>query len=92
MLKSRLAKKLRSSISTVLAASMLLSVFPAGMLHLPSFSIFSDNVITDATSQDPGTVACLQKTMTDSSGNKYTFYATCAADSGIPSDAELDVK
>ncbi|MBQ2509592.1 MAG: hypothetical protein II529_02090, partial [Erysipelotrichaceae bacterium] len=30
--------------------------------------------------------------MTDSSGNKYTFYATCAADSGIPSDAELDVK
>ncbi|MBQ6270912.1 MAG: InlB B-repeat-containing protein [Clostridiales bacterium] len=92
MLKSRLAKKLRSSISTVLAASMLLSVFPAGMLHLPSFSIFSDNVITDATSQDPGTVACLQKTMTDSSGKKYTFYATCAADSGIPSDAELDVK
>ncbi|MBQ5968304.1 MAG: InlB B-repeat-containing protein [Clostridiales bacterium] len=92
MLKSRLAKKLRSSISTVLAASMLLSVFPAGMLHLPSFSIFSDNVITDATSQEPGTVACLQKTMTDSSGNKYTFYATCAADSGIPSDAELDVK
>ncbi len=92
MLKSRLAKKLRSSISTVLAASMLLSVFPAGMLHLPSFSIFSDSVITDATSQDPGTVACLQKTMTDSSGNKYTFYATCAADSGIPSDAELDVK
>ncbi|MBQ4185949.1 MAG: InlB B-repeat-containing protein, partial [Clostridiales bacterium] len=78
--------------STVLAASMLLSVFPAGMLHLPSFSIFSDNVITDATSQEPGTVACLQKTMTDSSGNKYTFYATCAADSGIPSDAELDVK
>lgn len=92
MLKSRLAKKLRSSISTVLAASMLLSAFPAGMLHLPSFSIFSDNVITDATSQDPGTISCLQRTMTDSFGNKYTFCATCAADSGIPSDAELDVK
>ena len=92
MLKSRLAKKLRSSISTVLAASMLLSVFPAGMLHLPSFSLFSDNAIADVSSQNPGSISCLQRTMTDSFGNKYTFCATCAADSGIPSDAELDVK
>lgn len=92
MLKSRLAKKLRSSISTVLAASMLLSVFPAGMLHLPSFSLFSDNAIADVSSQNPGSISCLQRTMTDSFGNKYTFCATCSADSGIPSDAELDVK
>ncbi len=91
MLKNRLVKKLRGSISTVLAASMLLSVFPAGMLHLPSFSLFNHSAITDVSSQTPGTVACLLKTMTDSSGNKYTFYATCAADSGIPSDAELEV-
>ncbi|MBR5041023.1 MAG: InlB B-repeat-containing protein [Clostridiales bacterium] len=87
-----MAKKLRSSISTVLAASMLLSVFPAGMLHLPSFSLFSDNAIADVSSQNPGSISCLQRTMTDSFGNKYTFCATCSADSGIPSDAELDVK
>ncbi|MCR5057110.1 MAG: InlB B-repeat-containing protein [Clostridiales bacterium] len=92
MLKSRLAKKLRSSISTVLAASMLLSVFPAGTLHLPSFSLFNTSAITDTSLDAEGSIVCLQKTMTDSSGNKYTFYATCAADSGIPSDAELDVK
>ena len=92
MLKSRLANKLRVSVSTVLAASMLLSVFPAGALHLPSFSLFNTSAITDTSSDADGSIACLQKTMTDSSGNKYTFYATCAADSGIPSDAELDVK
>lgn len=83
--------KIRACISAVLAVSLLLSYFPVGF-HFPSFSHHNATVLADPVPSVQPNTFCLQRTMEDASGNKFTFSATCSSESGIPADAELLVE
>ena len=77
----------RPLISTVLAASLLLSVFPLGLIDSPFLR--TSRAVSAAPDDDTYT---LEKALTGSDGKNYRFTATYTSDSGIPADAELIVK
>lgn len=77
----------RPLISTVLAASLLLSVFPLGLIDSPFLR--TSRAVSAAPDDDTYT---LEKALTGSDGKNYRFTATYTSDSGISADAELIVK
>ena len=92
MFKGKLTKTVRACVSTVLTASMLLSLFPVGLILPYSSSAYPVAIADTDQEGTPGNLIVLQRTMKDSSGNNYTFTATYDSNSGLPSDAELLVE
>lgn len=87
MFKNWSKKLARSYVATVLAASLVLSVFPISMI--PSPFLRSSSVIADSGASEDITV--LEKVLTGSNGKDYHFTASYSSDSGLPKDAELSI-